>query len=147
MHTYATANTYNVTVTVTDNENDIDSASQDVIVGGTGGGGTMHVGDLDATVRVKRRNWTAKATIFVYDDNEILVANALVSGNWDTVGATCTTNGKGKCSIGTGSLDLATTSAKFTVDNVSLAGVTYNSVANHDLEGDSNGTTIIVSQP
>ena len=35
----------------------------------------------------------------------------------------------------------------FKVNNVTLAGNTYNSSANHDPDGDSNGTTIIVSQP
>jgi hypothetical protein len=35
----------------------------------------------------------------------------------------------------------------FTVSTVTLAGNTYNAGANHDPDGSSNGTTIIVSQP
>jgi hypothetical protein len=35
----------------------------------------------------------------------------------------------------------------FTVSNVTLAGNTYNASANHDPDGDSNGTSITVLQP
>jgi hypothetical protein len=35
----------------------------------------------------------------------------------------------------------------FTVSNVTLAGNTYNAGGNHDPDGSSNGTTIIVLKP
>jgi hypothetical protein len=35
----------------------------------------------------------------------------------------------------------------FTVTDVSKAGMTYNPGANHDPDGDSNGTVIVVSKP
>jgi hypothetical protein len=35
----------------------------------------------------------------------------------------------------------------FTVTNLSKAGVRYDAAANHDPDGDSNGTVIVVNQP
>jgi hypothetical protein len=38
-------------------------------------------------------------------------------------------------------------SVTFTVNNVTRSGFTYQASANHDPDGDSNGTSIIVLQP
>jgi hypothetical protein len=39
------------------------------------------------------------------------------------------------------------TSVSFTVNNLSKTGYTYQPSANHDPDGDSNGTTIAVKKP
>jgi len=36
---------------------------------------------------------------------------------------------------------------RFSVTNVSAVGYTYDAAGNHDPDGDSNGTTIVVVQP
>jgi hypothetical protein len=39
------------------------------------------------------------------------------------------------------------TSATFTVTNVAAGGLTYSASANHDPDGDSNGTSITMLKP
>ena len=48
----------------------------------TPGGGTMHVGDLDATSTSEKNRWTASVTITVHDAGHNAVANTLVTGTW-----------------------------------------------------------------
>ena len=87
---------------------------------------------------------------YVHNNYEQLVANATVNGKW-TNGASgtvsCTTNSSGMCQVSKTGLSTNTTSVTFTVTGVTRAPLTYRSSANHDPDGDSNGTTIMVSKP
>jgi hypothetical protein len=90
-------------------------------------------------------------TVYVHDNNENPVANATVSGGW-TNGATgtvsCTTNSNGACQVSKTGLNTKTTSSvTFTVTSVTHSTLTYKSSANHDPDGDSNGTSIVISKP
>jgi PKD repeat protein len=143
-HTYATAGTYPITLTVTDNggATGIQSKSLTVIQP------SMHVGDLDRAVTNQRSTWTAIATITVHDSNHSLVANATVSGSWSNGGTgSCTTNGSGQCAVPRSTILKNTASVIFTVTNVTHASLTYSSPNNHDPDADSNGTTITVNRP
>jgi hypothetical protein len=118
-------------------------------------GASIHLGDLDGSSAPAPNNrWIATVTITVHDQDENLIANAAVSGTWSagaTGSGTCTTNGSGQCSVSKTGLRSDVLSVVFTVGNVTLAGSTYNPAANHDPDGDSNGTAITVfkdgSQP
>ncbi len=111
---------------------------------------TVHVGDLDRSSVLSGSKWNAIVTVYVHNNFEQLVANAKVNGKW-TNGATgtvsCTKNSSGTCQVSKPGLSANTTSVTFTVTGVTRAPLTYKSLANHDPDGDSNGTTITVSKP
>jgi hypothetical protein len=109
----------------------------------------FHVADLDRSSTAGGNAWTARATVRVHDDGEVFASGATVSGTW-SVGAggisVCTTNLSGQCTLTTrvGNNNLSTT---FTVLHISRTSATYNAAANHDPDGDSNGTSITVNKP
>ena len=110
----------------------------------------MHVGDLDNVSTVSRNRWNAVVQITVHDGNHSPVANVSVSGSWSngTNGSgSCTTNSSGQCTINKNRLRNNISSVTFTMTSVTLAGYTYSAGANHDPDGDSNGTVINVQQP
>jgi serine protease len=108
----------------------------------------IHVGDLDGAVSGKR-SWNAKVTVRVHDGSHKLVAGATVSGTWsgDTGGtSSCVTNRKGKCVLVSPRLPSSSTSVTLTVTAVSLSGYAYDPAANHDPDGDSDGSAITVTK-
>ncbi|UCG24889.1 MAG: choice-of-anchor B family protein [Chloroflexota bacterium] len=113
---------------------------------------TMHVGDLDGSSAAGGRGgkWTATATITVHDSSDALVANATVNGSW-SAGAngagSCVTNGFGQCSITKNNISRNSTSVTLTVDSVTHASLVYAAGDNHDPDGDSNGTVIVILKP
>ena len=79
-----------------------------------------------------------------------LVSGAKVAGSWSggyTGTGSCTTDGTGRCQVATGSISKKVASVKFTVTSATLAGYVYQSPANHDPDGDSNGTAIAIARP
>ncbi len=149
-HTYAAGGTYLVTLTVTDNGGATGTQSQNVTVAAPPPP-TAHAGDLDgSSATIKRNIWAATVTITVHDENHNLLANASVTGTW-TGGAsgtgTCTTNSLGKCAVSTGNISNKKPSTTFSVNNITAAGRTYQAAANHDPDGDSDGTSITVTRP
>lgn len=114
--------------------------------------GTMHVGDLDGqSVKLQKGNWKALVTVTVHDANHNPVANVTVNGTWTVNGSSsagsCTTvtNTSGQCTVDSGQLPKNKTTATFTVSDLTDA-LTYSPSANHDPDGDSNGTSITVSK-
>lgn len=111
---------------------------------------TLHIGDLDRSAVPVRNKWKATVTIRLHNANELPVAGAKVYGKWsnDATGSPyCITNSKGVCSVTKTSLTGGVPSVTFTVTKVVLAGATYQSTANHDPDGESNGTTIVALKP
>ena len=109
----------------------------------------MHVGDLDGSSTGSGK-WTATVTITVHDANHNPVANATVSGNWSngTSGSSsCTTGSNGSCTVSKSDLRRGKNSVTFTVNNVTRSASTYNSGNNHDPDGGSNGTRIVIPKP
>jgi len=110
----------------------------------------MHIGDLDRSSVLSGTKWNATVTIYVHNSNELPVANATVTGKW-TNGATgtvtCVTNSSGMCTVTKTGLAKTTTSVTFTVTNITATSLTYKATSNHDPDGDSTGTFIIVSKP
>jgi serine protease AprX len=108
---------------------------------------SVHIGDLDRSVTLFSKSWNATVTILVHNSAEAPVAGVTVYGKW-TNGATgtasCVTNASGLCSLTKSGLRNTTSSVTFTVTNVAGSGLTYNSATNHDPDGDSNGTAIVI---
>ena len=84
----------------------------------------------------------------VHDAGETLVEGASVSGVWSKGakgGGSCTTLANGKCTVSKKGLKTNVGTATFTVNDITLAGYTYDAAANHDPDVDSKGTFITVS--
>ncbi len=128
-----------------------DQASRTVIVNSPSVG--MHVGDLDAFPMRGATSWSATVEIAVHDASHNPLNGATVVGNWSRTGLnanTCTTGsggGNGTCIVLFPSIPLSAPQIRFTVTRVTKSGSTYQSGANHDADGNSNGTFIIVARP
>jgi hypothetical protein len=110
----------------------------------------IHVGDLDGSSSAGRGNrWNATVTVTVHGADEEPVSGANVSGSWSggTSGSgSCSTDGSGRCTITRNNIRNAA-SVTFGVDGVTATGAGYDADANHDPDGDSDGTTVVVLQP
>jgi hypothetical protein len=111
----------------------------------------MHVGDLDgSSTPFGSNSWQATVMILVHDGNETPLAGVTVSGTWSggTSGtAQCVTDSSGWCSVSSPRLRNVFGSVTFTTDSLSKDSYTYQAGANHDPDGDSDGTTITVMKP
>jgi serine protease AprX len=110
---------------------------------------SMHVGDLDDTsIILSSTKWRARAQIRVHDGEHVGLAGAVVRGRFGPNGTivSCTTGTAGACTL---KRDLKRTrlSIQFVVISVSKSTYTYLAANNHDPDGDSNGTTIVVTRP
>ena len=109
----------------------------------------IHTGNLQGDrVDQPRSRWRAVVDIKVHDALDAAVAGALVEGNWSngaTGSASCTTDGTGWCRVEKNNLKSGVTGVSFSVSALSdAAGSSYQAPANHDVDGNSNGTTITV---
>ena len=111
---------------------------------------SLHIGDLDAAPTSNGGRWNAVVLITVHDvSEEAPIQGVTVSGDWSNGangGGSCTTDSSGICSISRNNLKNNVGSIDFTITDLSGA-FPYQSSANHDPDNDSNGTTILVSQP
>ena len=109
----------------------------------------LHVSDLDNVSVNNGSRWNAVVRVAVHDASEMPIENVTVSGSWSngtTGGGTCTTGADGTCSISKSNLKSSISSVTFTVTN--LSGLyPYQSSANFDLDGDSDGTLILIAKP
>jgi hypothetical protein len=88
-------------------------------------------------------------TVLVHNGSHQAVGGAVVSGIWSggTSGTgTCTTGSDGRCAITSPSMLLGVPSATFSVTGVLKDGLQYQPAANHDPDGSSNGTVIVVNR-
>jgi hypothetical protein len=111
---------------------------------------TMHIGDLDGAGTKQSGKWTATVTITVHDANHNPLANATVTGTWSngvSGTVTCTTGSNGQCNVSKSGISNGTSSVTFTITNVTRSSYTYASASNHDPDGSSNGTKIVVRKP
>lgn len=109
---------------------------------------SLHVGDLDGSTS-GRHNWHASVTILALDSGNNPVPDTVVSGSWSNGYSgddQCTTAADGTCTLTTGRIGRRISSVTFTVTNLAHSGYAYDSAANSDPDGDSNGTVIVVSK-
>jgi serine protease AprX len=110
----------------------------------------MHCGDLDGIAASSGANWKATVTVTIHDASHTTVSGAKVSGTWSggTTGtASGTTSAAGTVSFTSPSLTKRIGSVTFTITGVTGATLAYDSSANHDADGDSDGTRITVYKP
>jgi len=112
----------------------------------------IHVGDLDGIPRSNRKTWSATVEITVHDSNHNPINGATVTGVWNPAGLAsdeCTTGelgGNGTCIVLYPSIAKKQGAVTFTVTGVTMPEKTYGAAANHDPDGDSNGTSITVNR-
>ena len=108
--------------------------------------GMLHVADLDGATESVSRWWRATVSIAVVDVEMAPVAGATVNGSWNSGGAaSCVTDVNGRCEVNI-LRSRWSHSVTLTVQDVAHDTLTYDSSANADPDGDSNGTTIMVSR-
>jgi len=114
----------------------------------SGGGTTLHVGDLDRKAKNVGATWRAQVKTLAHDNNHLAESGVLVTFNVSGgIGMqTCTTVASGVCEVSVVVGD-AVPSLTFTVTNLSKVGFSYDGGANHDPDPDSDGTVIVVNQP
>jgi hypothetical protein len=107
----------------------------------------LHIGDLDGSRTVGSTKWTATVRFVVHQAAEGTVTGVTVSGSWSggaTGTATCKTSSSGVCTVSKANIPNGTPSVTFTVTNLALSPMVYQPSANHDPDGDSTGTSIVV---
>ena len=111
----------------------------------------FHIGDLDGATSISGKNWTAKVTIRVHNGTHGAVSGVVLTGVWSngaSGSASCTTAANGSCTVQSAKLSrTAVASVTFTVTAATRSGWTYVPALNHDPDGDSTGTAIIVLKP
>lgn len=112
---------------------------------------SLHVGDLDRASSNAGKSWTARVTIRIDDGAHAALSGAVVSGSWSNGAngsASCTTATNGTCTVQKTKLSRSgVASVTFTVTGVSRSGWTYAPSLNHDPDGESTGTSIVVLRP
>jgi len=93
-----------------------------------------------------------KVTVTLHDSSEQPVAGATVSGAWSAGAngsASCDTDASGQCTLVKQNLKSNVASVTLGITGVTHATdpLTYANSANHDPDGDSDGTDITVSRP
>jgi hypothetical protein len=108
------------------------------------------VGNLEgATAATNRGMWTASTTITAHTAADAALAGAVVSVSWSGASAgsgTCTTSTAGTCTVRTSNIKSSSGSVTFRVTNLTKAGTQYTPAANHDSNGNSTGTQIVVTR-
>jgi hypothetical protein len=109
------------------------------------------VGDIDGnSFKLRRSSWRATVTVLVHDESENPRPDVTVRGNWGggySGSAQIVTDANGIATMSTARIRGRVKSVTFTVSSLTKTGSTYDSVYNHDPDGDSNGTTILVERP
>ena len=148
IHIYS-AGTYDVILTVRDDDGATDNNSQSVTVSETLD--NLHVGDLDDSSTSQSLTWwTASVTVMVHDGDHNAVEGAMVSGTWSggaSGTATGTTNPGGLCTFSYPNIHKKNPIVTLTVDNITKNSVLYDPNKNHDPEEDSDGNSITVLKP
>jgi hypothetical protein len=110
---------------------------------------SIHVGDLDNVSNRNGNRWNANVTVLVHDSAEAPLQGVIITGNWGNgisgVG-NCTTGLDGICNISQNNLKNNISSVTFSITDLS-SGLPYRASINHDPDGDSDGTTIVIIKP
>ncbi|HEX6128707.1 MAG TPA: PKD domain-containing protein [Candidatus Limnocylindria bacterium] len=129
-HTFSTAGTWDVTLSVTDDDGAPASVTHPVTVTAPAPAGTVSLASLTAGSSARRGGWTATVSLTAVDGNGQPVSGASVSGEWSTgAGGGCTTQGSaGSCSFQL-NVGKKVTSVTWTISTISHATLTYEATA------------------
>ena len=152
-HTFATAGTYVIAVTVTDVNGLSSSASKTVTVAALSN--ALHVGYSGITTKWTSPSggtnyWSATVTVLLHDAAERPMAGATLTAAW--TGAvvktvTCVTDATGNCVLKSGTLSYGRSWVTLNVTTVVAAGDSvYDPTANHNPSG-TRMTTITMNRP
>jgi len=110
----------------------------------------LHAGDLDGSSANSGKSWKATVVVTIHDGNHDVVPGAAVSIQWSggiTGTTTLTTDSNGQCVFTSGSISKTSSSVTLSITSLSHPVLTYHAAANHDPDGSSNGTSILVNKP
>ncbi|MDX2465001.1 MAG: kelch repeat-containing protein [Porticoccus sp.] len=111
----------------------------------------MYVSDIDgSSEKQRRRRWEATVSIQITNWNGDPENFVEVFGVWSggaSGTASCLPSSNGTCEVTSGRLSKSTSSATFTVTDVTSNWFIYDPSLNTDPDGDSNGTSITVNKP
>ncbi|GAB4577547.1 MAG: hypothetical protein Fur0022_02780 [Anaerolineales bacterium] len=114
-------------------------------------GSFLHIADLDAiSTAGGPGRWNAIVIITIHNASHNPLAGVMVTGTWSngtTGNSSCVTDINGQCIVSKTGLRTTTNSVIWTITNATHPSFSYQPASNHDPDGDSNGTTIIVNQP
>ena len=140
---------HTLTLQVTDNDGAL--ATDNVVVTVNPPPPSVHVGDLDGAAIVNKSSWSATVTVSVHNgSNHGGVSGATITGTWSGAASgtgSCTTGSGGTCQLSRNNLRKRDVSATFTVTGITVNGATYASGQNHDVDGSSAGTTLVIAKP
>ena len=142
--------THTITLTVMDDGGLPDTDQVEITVNAPGASATAHVGDLDeSSASVGKKKWRATVEVEAHDaTSHATVSNATVSGSFSDGGAgSCVTSASGRCQITSGNVNNGIASVTFSVTGITGSNISYDQPANHDIEADSDGSTIVVNSP
>jgi hypothetical protein len=112
---------------------------------------TVHIGDIDGAAAGQKGGWSATVTVAVHSSNSHgAVSGAVVTGTWSGAASgtrSCTTGTAGTCQLSVNNLRKRDANASFTVTGVTASGAMYASGQNHDVDGSSTGTTVVIARP
>jgi len=112
---------------------------------------SVHVGNLAGVAATSGSTWSATVTITAHDARHDLLNGVTVRGSWGgALTGECTTGeagGNGTCSVVYAAIPTTTWLAAFSVSSMTRSGYTYKLAANHDPDGSSNGTSIVLRRP
>ena len=111
---------------------------------------SVHIGDLDGAANGNKSSWSATVTISVHNGNttaEFRVRRSLVRGAVLERPGSFTTGSGGTCSLPLNNLRKRDASVTFTVTGITVNGAIYASGQNHDVDGSSTGTTVVIAKP
>jgi hypothetical protein len=108
----------------------------------------VHVGDVDGAASTDGPTWSASAAITVHDGAHNPKSGVTVTGTWKAGGEmySCTTDNNGVCVVQIAGVRKNMSAVTFTVVDAGLAGWPYDAGANHDPDGDSNGTAVTINR-
>jgi uncharacterized repeat protein (TIGR01451 family) len=112
-----------------------------------------HIGDLEGLAsNPSVPIWTALVVIQVHNNLHQPVGGALVTGVWSAGGiglSACITDGNGQCTIVRALIPDSQATKTFTITNITGANGAgpYVAANNHDPDGDSTGTVIVIARP
>jgi PKD repeat protein len=151
-HQFAATGTYDVVLTVVDDDGAEATVSAPVTVRALVHAGAVEVATTKwyAKTNPAVHYWSANVTLGIHGGDERIVAGATITAAWSgalTKTVTCTTSSAGVCTFKSGTLSMWRGTVTLTVLSVALPDGDYHPAGNHNLAGNAEGTAITSSKP
>ena len=110
-----------------------------------------HIANLDSSSINEGSTWTAEVAITVHDGNHNPLPGATVTATWGAAASgtvsSSATDDSGICRLTFTGIHKKESSVTLTIDNVAHQNLEYDADSNHDENGNSDGTAIVVGKP